>query len=194
MEKDQPGSVSACLERIKNGASSAAERELLNRYMAQIAALARKRLAGQKRAVADEEDVALSVMNSFLVAARDDRFPDLKDRDGLWNLLVTITIRKSINQIEQLHAQRRDPAKEEALPSFEVLLDDKPSPEIAAEVTEQIERMMEHLEDDKLRKVTQMKLEGYTNEEIAQSLGCCEKTVIRKLQLIRKLWRQYDQP
>jgi RNA polymerase sigma factor (sigma-70 family) len=193
MENDQPGSVTACLHRLQNGESSAAERELVNRYLAQIAALARKRLCGKKKAAADAEDVALSVMNSFLLRAKDGRFPDLHDRTGLWNLLARITVRKAINHVNHLNAQYLDPDREESLPSFEVLVSREPSPELAAEVTEQFEQMMEHLGNDTLRKVAQMRLEGYTNEEIAQTLGCCKKTVIRKVQLIQQLWRQCDQ-
>jgi DNA-directed RNA polymerase specialized sigma24 family protein len=44
------------------------------------------------------------------------------------------------------------------------------------------------LEDDQLRAVALAKMEGCTNEEIAQRLKCSVPTVERKLQRIRKTW------
>ena len=42
--------------------------------------------------------------------------------------------------------------------------------------------------DEPLRRLAVMKLMGYTNGEIATSLDCTERTVERKLQLIRMTW------
>jgi DNA-directed RNA polymerase specialized sigma24 family protein len=39
-----------------------------------------------------------------------------------------------------------------------------------------------------LRQVALMKLEGYTNREIAEALRCGKRGVERKLDLIRKRW------
>jgi DNA-directed RNA polymerase specialized sigma24 family protein len=36
--------------------------------------------------------------------------------------------------------------------------------------------------------VLDLRLAGYTQAEIAQSLGCAERTVRRKLELIREAW------
>ena len=47
--------------------------------------------------MADEEDVALSVLDSFCRAAQDGRFPDLADREGLWRLLLHKTVHKAID-------------------------------------------------------------------------------------------------
>jgi DNA-directed RNA polymerase specialized sigma24 family protein len=38
------------------------------------------------------------------------------------------------------------------------------------------------------------KLEGYTNDEIAEQLGCSQRTVERRLHLIRKKWEQEGPP
>jgi DNA-directed RNA polymerase specialized sigma24 family protein len=35
------------------------------------------------------------------------------------------------------------------------------------------------------------KMEGYSNAEIAAKLPCVERTVERKLKLIRSLWQEY---
>jgi hypothetical protein len=36
-------------------------------------------------------------------------------------------------------------------------------------------------------------LEEYSNEEIASMLGCCKRTIARKLALIRTIWNKEDE-
>src|SRR5262249_43550979 len=43
-------------------------------------------------------------------------------------------------------------------------------------------------------KVALLKLEGYSNEEIARSLDCSLRTVERKLEVIRKRWTAEGTP
>ena len=56
-----------------------------------------------------------------------------------------------------------------------------PSPEFAALVADESRRLFEALSDDSLRQVVRLRLEGYTNEEIAAALDCGLRTVERKL-------------
>lgn len=44
------------------------------------------------------------------------------------------------------------------------------------------------LEDQTLRRIAELKLACYTNEEIRQQLGCSLRGVTLKLELIRKKW------
>ena len=64
----------------------------------------------------------------------------------------------------------------------------EPSPEFAAEVAEEYERLIKSLGDATLEQLATWKLEGYTNAEIAQKWDKTERTVERKLNLIRKIW------
>jgi RNA polymerase sigma factor (sigma-70 family) len=61
-------------------------------------------------------------------------------------------------------------------------------------MTEECERLLERLEDPELEALATAKLEGYTNEEIAQRLGCSVRTIERRLRLIRKKWQQEEPP
>jgi DNA-directed RNA polymerase specialized sigma24 family protein len=65
-----------------------------------------------------------------------------------------------------------------------------PSPEEAAEVAEGYSRLLDLLGDDRLRRIANWKLEGYTNEEIAERVPCSVATVERKLRRIRRAWRR----
>ena len=55
-------------------------------------------------------------------------------------------------------------------------------------LTDEYRRLFGSLADESLRVVALLKLEGHSNEEIAQSLDCGLRTVERKLEVIRKRW------
>ncbi len=64
----------------------------------------------------------------------------------------------------------------------------EPSPEFAAMMAEQYVRLLDLLDNETLRRVAIGKVEGYTNEEIAEQLDCGLRTVERKLGVIRATW------
>jgi DNA-directed RNA polymerase specialized sigma24 family protein len=70
----------------------------------------------------------------------------------------------------------------------EQALDPEPSPALAAQMADECRRLLDLLDDERLRAVALGKMEGLTNAEIAARLGCIEKTVERKLRRIRGLW------
>jgi DNA-directed RNA polymerase specialized sigma24 family protein len=199
-------SVSQWLDQIQAGDSAAAQK-ILERYFHRLVALARTKLQNTPRRAADEEDVALSVLDSFCRGAEQGRFPDLANRDNLWRLLVTITARKAYQL--GLHEGSRRPrgravldqaalgARSDSgsgLPGLESLADQQPTPALAAQFAEDCERLLAGLPRADLRAVALGKMEGYTNEEVAVQLGCGLRSVERKLKVIRSLWSQGDPP
>ena len=198
------GSVSHWIDQLKAGDSAAAER-LWGRYFEQLVALARTRLRGTPRRAADEEDVALSALDSFCRGAERGRFPELLDRDSLWRLLVTITLRKAHNLRRDEQRQKRGgggvvgeselPDADSALEAgLEQVLGREPTPELAAQVAEECRRLLSRLDDAALQSVALLKMEGYTNRELAAQLGCGLRTVERKLRLIRQIWAKEVAP
>ncbi len=91
-------SVTHWIHEIKMGDSAAAN-ALWEHYFEKLVGLARRKLGGRPRRMADEEDVALSAFDSFCRAAEKGRFPNLADRDGLWRLLIQMTARKAVDLI-----------------------------------------------------------------------------------------------
>ena len=75
-------------------------------------------------------------------------------------------------------------------PALEQILDRGPTPEFAAQIAEEFQRLLQRLPDAELRLVAQWKLEAYTNEEIAAKLGYAVRSIERKLGVIRRLWSQ----
>src|SRR5437879_4996882 len=54
----------------------------------------RRKLGDVPRPVEDEQDAALSALDSFCARARDGKVRDLVNRAQLWTLLVKITVGK----------------------------------------------------------------------------------------------------
>ena len=66
----------------------------------------------------------------------------------------------------------------------------EPTPELAAQVVEEVQRLLGMLRTEEVRTIALLKLEGYTNAEIAERLGCAVATVERRLNLSRSTWRE----
>jgi RNA polymerase sigma factor (sigma-70 family) len=194
MSAEQSGSVTCLITQLRNGHASAAQQELWNRYFARLVRRARKHLSGKQDAIVDEEDIATSALNSFFGRIQGGQFPELQDRTGLWPLLVTITARKAINALDRERRARRSTAKLDDLADVEQLIGCEPSPSFAVEVADEVRRLFDLLGDETLRTVARLKLEGYTNPEIAESLDLSERTVSRKLERIRSEWQETIKP
>src|SRR5262249_2466169 len=124
---------------------------------------------------------------------QEGRFPDLFDRDDLWQLLLTVTERKAIDLVRRERALKRvGPAEPGPAARAEVaeLPGREPTPAFAALVTDDCERLLRLLGDDQLRTVAVRKLEGYRNDEIARELACAPRTIERKLSIIRTWWER----
>ena len=189
-------SVTAWIGQVKAGDRAAAQK-LWERYCTRLVRLARAKLPGGRRRPDDEEDVALSAMDSFLRAAERGRFPDLHGRDSLWALLVTITARKAWKVVRREGRIRevgesalRGPGDDSHGPrGWEQILGREPTPELACQMADGCRRLLDRLSPE-LQSVALWKMEGFTNVEIAQRLGCVAGTVERKLRVIRKVWEK----
>jgi DNA-directed RNA polymerase specialized sigma24 family protein len=78
------------------------------------------------------------------------------------------------------------------VPDLQEYVGEEPSPEFALEVADELERLVLQFDDPTLRTITQRKLEGFTNDEIAKGLRCSPRTVIRKLNRIRQEWEEKE--
>ena len=196
------GSVTHWLGQLQAGDPAAVQR-LWERYFADLVGLARKRLQGTPRRAADEEDVALSAFDSFCRGAAAGRFPQLSDRDNLWRLLFTLTMQKAVDLVRAERRQKRgggavlDEAALLGLPGtnggpmdLEQVLSREPTPELAAQMAEECQRLLRSLDDADLQTVALAKMEGCTNAEVAARLGCSLRSVERKLGLIRRIWER----
>ena len=191
--------VTRWLRQLEGGDQDAA-RLLWQRYYRELVELARARLGQTPRRIADEEDVALSVLHSLCEGAAKGQFAAVANRRELWQLLATITVRKVINQQRLLKKQKRGGGRvrgDSVLEAsdgdgwgagFDEILGDAATPEVLAIAVEEYQRLMHALDDDRLRRIAQRKLDGHRNEDIADELGLACRSIERKLQRIRQIW------
>jgi DNA-directed RNA polymerase specialized sigma24 family protein len=194
------GSVTGWLGSLRNRADPIASQRLWERYIVQLIGVARQRLGRAPRRAADEEDVAAAAFASFYRGVEANRFSQLHDRDDLWQILLVLTERKAFNQIRHELAERRGAGKvlgESVLDDaahgaggLANVADPGPTPAFAIEVSEQLERLLQSLGEPVLRQIALLKLEGYTNREIAERLSVSLRSVERRLALIRGIWQQ----
>lgn len=198
--RSSAGSVTDYLGQLKNG-NSVAIQQLWDRYFERLIRLAHGKLTVAPRMESYDEDVALSAFASFIRAVELERFPDLNDRKDLWQILVMLTHRKAGGLLRRERRTKRGSGRIKNAPDwrkedgseagdlFLKVISREPTPEEAAEVAEECQRQLDLLKDSTLRQVALLKLEGFSNEEIAAQLGCVSRTVERKLDSIRTIWK-----
>ncbi|MEM7312678.1 MAG: ECF-type sigma factor [Planctomycetota bacterium] len=191
-------SVTRWIEDLKDQDDQAADR-LWQRYFKKLINEARKSLGDAPRRIADEEDVAISVFQALCIGASTGKFVELKDRDDLWKLLVVITRYKSADQVRHQAADKRGGTRVRGdslvaaitgddSNGFDEIMGGEPTPELLVALQDQKEQLMGGLTDAGQRQVVQLRLQGYSNDEIADSMKVSVRTVERKLNLIRKRW------
>src|SRR5262245_38441551 len=184
LEYSTMGDVSNWIRGTRRDDGRAPER-LCEHYCPRVLELAENKL-GRVGGMADAEDVAASALDSLLQGARAGRFSLLHNRNDLWSLLFAITQRKIINLRRYNEAGRRRPRGWRA--DVETVPADDPPPEFAALVEDLIRDLFGRLPTEELRRLARLRLEGWSNLEIADQLEVSVRTVERKLQLIQAIW------
>lgn len=184
------------VELLRRGDQFAAQR-LWEKFYERLVSLAEKQLAGRNIVIADQEDVAISAFKSFCNGVQCGQFPDISDHQSLWRLLAAIAKHKTLHLIrDQTRLKRGGNFKQVRNYSAQDSEDDlpvelvcqEPTPQMAAEFAEECSRLLSLLPQPELVEIAVEKLKGCTNEELAQRMNKSERTIERKLQLIRKIW------
>lgn len=175
-------SVSLIIQEVKDGDERAIN-NIWDRFFPVLVHQAGRKLCEKGVRIADGEDVAISVFESFFRAAKNGRFPDLHDEQGLWRLLSTMTRRKVVDWIRK---QSVRPTVAGSHP-VDQLQSPNASPAFELVFGEEIERLV-NLLPEKYQPVARKKLECCSNREIADALGISIPTVERYVHNIRRIW------
>jgi RNA polymerase sigma factor (sigma-70 family) len=177
----------------------AAARRLWELYFARLLRLVNRKLPRHLRRAFDEEDVALSAFKSLCAGFARGRFPH-REEGSLWGVLVVIAARKAQAYLRHHNRRKRGggrvlgesavrrPGDEPGRVGLEAILGDEPTPDFAAQVAEEYERLLAALGDEGLRTIAALKMQGYSVEEIAEQTGSTRRTIERRLQIIRRTW------
>lgn len=140
-------------------------------------------------AVPDDSGIAASAIKSVILRLKSGEYPDLKNENELWKLLLTFAIRRANDQVKMFSAEKR--GKHKTVGQIENkdgkvaginLVGEGNDALQDVEVEELFEALYEKLPNERARQVVSLRLEGATNKEIAECLG----TSIRSVQLTLK--------
>jgi DNA-directed RNA polymerase specialized sigma24 family protein len=193
------GSLTLCVQHLRSPdcqERDEAARIIWERFAARLQVLVRRHLDNRIRRREDEHDVLQSVYASFCLGQLEGKATP-SSREELWKLLVRITMCKVVNTAHRHRAARRDVRRERSdtqnphasgsvFPRWMLEHVDRAQPcaEEKVVVLEEIERLLHGLSDD-LRSIVLWKLQGFTNAEIAATIGRTVRSVELKMQLIR---------
>ena len=191
------GSVHTEMERLQ-AADEHVMRVMWDRYFPRLLEVARRRLPRVAGAVDDEQDVALSALESFFRAAQQGRFPNLCDRSGVWRLLSEMTRRKVVDRVRRHCALRRGGGQLHDHLGWAVNKSDPPhqladskqvSPSVELIAHEELDRLLAALreKDNRLAEIAAAKLSGCSNAELAVRFDRSIPTIERWLNRIRKI-------
>jgi len=174
-------------ERCRRGDEDAC-RQLFDCYVERLVALARRRISQRLASRVDPEDIVQSVFRTFFGRLKAGRFR-LEEQDDLCKLLMRITVHKALRQIHFHQAAKRNPRAElgqgaEANERLLTVIDRDPSPDEAVAFVDHLEHFLGGLKAQE-REILEMRLQGYSNDEIAQKLGIYDRKIRRVIERLR---------
>ncbi len=209
----QESQVSELLIRVREGDEDAAQ-VLWDKYFQKLVRRATNEL-GRHQRMADGEDAALSAFNSFLKGIAGGEFNWLRNRQDLWRLLVTITVRKAWAQLRHEHRDKRGGGMVFGESAFIVGSASSQVPGIdgmdaalagGAELTpedvvmlrEEYSHLLNTLPEGAIRETAELLLlysGKYDKKEMAEQMNCSVRTIERRCNdIVSILSKRQDRP
>lgn len=198
------GSVTRWFEELRQGNPAAAQR-LWDRYYTELVRVARsKQRAGRwARILEGDEEAAEDALAELFQGTRRGLYPDIHDRNDLWKLLFTITSRKVKDQFNHATRKKRDarrnlgqnPDGEHDGPHgyLDCVSGQDPDASTSKILAEEYESLLNVLKSDQLKLIAIYRMDGYTNEQICERLGCSLGTFALRLRVIKATWiREFE--
>ncbi|EAQ78574.1 sigma-70 family RNA polymerase sigma factor [Blastopirellula marina] len=189
------------LQGVRDGSKTSVN-VVVDKYFSRIVRAAEKRISAGKQRAADGDDVAASVFESLWKRSDRGDFSDsdFKDADELWGYLSRMARSKVVDHIRRENAAKRGGGKVRGESVFlvrgtdgacgiEAVAPSHFSPDELAEFSEWQGQLLDALQEERLREIATMRLEGYDTEEIGESVGLSTRSIRRKLVLIRDIWK-----
>jgi len=156
----------------------AASIEIHSRYLNRLIALAQNRLLGILKSKVDPDDIAQEAFVAFFAMADRDEV-EWRERGDLWRLLAGIAINKVKQQFERYSALKRDLRSESQLDV---------SMGVGEQDVTELAELVDHVlstEKPLVGKILNLRLAGFTFEEIAERVGRSTRTVRRMLESLK---------
>lgn len=192
------------IERLRDGDSEAKE-VIFRQHFEQLVRYARKRLKGLPSRERDEEDVALSVLDTFMRRINDGQYTWVADRQDLWRALYDVAAKRVAKEFRRQLAQKRGGGKVHTESVFDapegadsgvggIANHADPRQEFADQLAESCSELFAQLrrqpKGEELVAVAQHRLANYTVQEVADKLDISKATVERRLDLARSVCKE----
>ncbi len=181
------GSVTNFVQKLTSddlGDREEAERQIFARYFQKLVVIAIHNLSPHIQRRTGPDDVAQSAMKSFFIRNRKGAY-DLESRDELMKLLAKITLNKVRGVARWHQSQKRDVDRDRPFEQdnsggrngdhwvFHHMAEAEPS----VEETTVLKDVIEQLPEQDLKDIVCLRVQGYTDKEIAKQLGCSGETI-----------------
>jgi RNA polymerase sigma factor (sigma-70 family) len=168
---------------LRQGDEGAA-RQVVDKYLDRLLTLARRRIGAKMASRVDPEDITQSVFRTVFQRMKDGRVV-VADQDDLCKLLIKITLHKTLRQVAFHRAAKRDPSKETEHGAHHqerllAILSREPSPDETITFMDELEHLLNEL-TPKQRQIIELRLQGYSNDDIVKQLNLKYDRKIRRL-------------
>lgn len=182
------------VDRWRGGDQDAAT-ELYERYFDRLMQIVAGHVMQTYRKQVEPEDVVQSAFGTVFRRMKNGSFSFKSDGD-VWKLLVTVVLNKLRNRVRYLNAERRDIRREiRGEADFDGVLaaqlSTPPGIREAMEFASLVRDVFEFaMISDHEKELLQLRLEGHSQQEIAEKLGVTDRTIRRMMERIRERMSQ----
>jgi len=195
MHEESLGSISQFFQQLQLKGDAQSAKEIWIRFFPRLLGLSGKILSGRDFPLG-AEDAVQDAFFQFFVSVQSGRYSHSMNREDLWRVLCMITVQKSRRQLIRERAAKRGQGlvrleSQMHLPNGqEFRLDEMIASVPTSEWDLVIAEMLEQLSDE-LRDVAILRMAGFTNLQIKESLSCSLRSVERRMQIIRATWEPH---
>lgn len=187
------------LQGLRTGDEEACA-DFWNQYGPLLESVAQRQLSQKVQRRVGPDDVVQSACRTFFRRVSAGQF-ELPDTEALWRLICSITLTKARRAARDHSRQKRGLDREQHIDAVATdggaspaanLESGSPSPLGAAEVADQMEALLSGLGDQECQ-ILDLKLQQFTNDEIAEKVGCSERSVRRIMKRLQDRWMQLEE-
>lgn len=190
------GSVSHWLKELKTGDSLAVE-AIWQRYYQKVVELAVRKMKINPDRSVDGEDIAQLAMHRFCQNATLGYYPNLDDREQLWDLLVVFTLNRIRKHLRACNTLKRSGLNSQVFEFKRTkALEDLQTPEAPTIMADMVSTWMNRLDlEDRtgqLKQIAIWSMDGISGSEIARILKKRKSLILQQIRLIRLLWEECE--
>jgi len=186
------GSVSYWLKELKTGDSLAVE-AIWYRYYQRVVELASRKMKVNPDRAVDGEDIAQLAMHRFCTNATLGCYPNLDDREQLWDLLAVFTLNRIRKHLRACNRLKRSGQHSQVFEFSQLeVLKDLQTPEAPTIMADMVDAWLNRLDQEdpsgQLKQIAIWSMDGISGSDIARILKKRKSFVLHQIRLIRLLW------